>query len=507
MWHQSGSDNEMSWYEAKEWVKDLNSEGYAGYQDWRMPTLEEVVSLLESNEKNGDLYIDPVFSKQQHYFWTGDKDNFREISIWVVFFRDGYVTCDDLGVDEIYNVRPVRTVLSTDSGEEPEEKVYEEVEVLKKKKLRKPKAITLRSSYKTLSASEVQSMPNVSIHEKEEWGFNGHSTINHDYNLKAVCGDIVVVDNATGLMWHQSGSDDGMSRGEAKEWIKKLNKSDGVCYAGYHDWRLPAVDEAVSLLESSEKNGDLYTDPVFSKKQERIWTGDKFEGEDKDKDGSEAAWYVNFFNGDVIRDSCYNCICHDISVRPVRSVLSKRKIITLRSSYKKLSVSEVQSMPNVSIRKKDNRGFCGHSTINHDYNLKTIRRRKVVVDNATSLMWHQSGSGGDDIMFGDCPSSWDEAKEWVEDLNSEGYAGYRDWRLPTVDEAVSLLESSKKNGDMYIDPVFSKKQRGIWTGDWTGDVCDGRHSAWFVYFYNGHVYLDNPSNRFNYCVRPVRSMK
>ena len=64
-------------------------------------------------------------------------------------------------------------------------------------------SITLRSHYKSLTASQVQSMPNVSIRKKTVLGFHGHSTINHDYNLKAINGDKVVVDNATGLMWHQ----------------------------------------------------------------------------------------------------------------------------------------------------------------------------------------------------------------------------------------------------------------------------------------------------------------
>jgi phage baseplate assembly protein gpV len=84
---------------------------------------------------------------------------------------------------------------------------------------------------------------------------------------------------------------------------------------------------------------------------------------------------------------------------------------------------------------------------------------------------------------------WDEAKEWVEDLNSEeGYAGYQDWRLPTVDETVSLLESSEKNGDLYIDPVFSKKQEWIWTGDKFEYVNfeDGSEAAWIVDFFNGY---------------------
>ena len=155
-------------------------------------------------------------------------------------------------------------------------------------------------------------MANVSIREEDEYGFSGHSTINHDYSLKAVSGDVVVVDNATGLMWHQSGSDDVIRYGGDKEWVEDLNSEEG--YAGYNDWRLPTVDEAVSLLEPSRTNGDLYIDPVFSKNQRWIWTGDMFE----DEDGSVVAWGVNFYLGSVGRSN----ITFDgyVNVRPVRSV-------------------------------------------------------------------------------------------------------------------------------------------------------------------------------------------
>jgi hypothetical protein len=174
--------------------------------------------------------------------------------------------------------------------------------------------------------------------------------------------------------------------------------------------------------------------------------------------------------------------------------LSKPKIITLRTSYKKLSLSEVRSMPNVSIRDKTRWGLTAQSSVNHDYNIKTIKGNKVVVDNATGLMWHQSGS--DDRV------KWREAKDWIEDLNSEGCAGYHDWRLPTVDEAVSLLESSEKNGDLYIDPVFSKKQNWIWTGN---RKSGGSEDAWRVNFGSGRV--DGWYVGYSCYVRPVRSMR
>ena len=175
----------------------------------------------------------------------------------------------------------------------------------------------LRSSYKKLSVSQVQSMSNISIREKEKWGFYGHSTIKHNYNLRSISGDKVVVDNATGLMWHQGGSDDSMSWGKAKKWIRKLNKRG---YTGYQDWRLPTVEEAASLLASSKNNSDLYIDPIFSNKQYWIWTGDQ-----EDEDGSGAAWlaqgvaWLAHFRSGCVQWSGYD-VRYGFSVRPVRSV-------------------------------------------------------------------------------------------------------------------------------------------------------------------------------------------
>lgn len=128
----------------------------------------------------------------------------------------------------------------------------------------------------------------------------------------------------------------------------------------------------------------------------------------------------------------------------------------------------------------------------NDYRLKSINGDKVVIDYATGLMWHQSGSSN--------YMKWDKAKQWVKALDNRGYAGYHDWRLPTVEEAASLLESSKENGNFYIDTVFDDYQKWIWTGDDYGSV-----GAWIVYFSYGGVYWDD-INAFNY-VRPVRSLR
>ncbi len=165
--------------------------------------------------------------------------------------------------------------------------------------------------------------------------------------------------------------------------------------------------------------------------------------------------------------------------------------ITLRSSYSDLSVSQVQSIPNISIREKNDWGFFGHSTITHRYDLKVIYDDKVVIDHATGLMWHHSGSGEN--------MEWEDAKKWVRKLNNRGYPGYSDWRLPTVEEAASLLESGESNG-LHIDPVFSYSQEWIWTGD-----VYGTKGAWGVYFGSDLVFWVNFDSKFY--VRPVRSGK
>lgn len=162
-----------------------------------------------------------------------------------------------------------------------------------------------------VTVSHVHSIPNISIRDKKSWGFSGHSTINHTYEQKAISGDRVVIDHATDLMWHQNGSTDKMNWNSARVWVKDLNIRG---YAGYHDWRLPTVDELASLLEarpeSKTRHTILYIDPVFSNKQQNIWTGDK-------KDLLYTAWAALFTQGRICGvSSGYGTLY----VRPVRSV-------------------------------------------------------------------------------------------------------------------------------------------------------------------------------------------
>lgn len=107
MWQQSGSSNYMIYKEAKKYVEQLNYDRFAGYNDWRLPILEEAMSLMEPRQKSEDFYIDPVFDKTQRWIWTSDL--YSASVAWLVGFYGGY--CYGLRVLYLsyYYVRAVRS--------------------------------------------------------------------------------------------------------------------------------------------------------------------------------------------------------------------------------------------------------------------------------------------------------------------------------------------------------------------------------------------------------------
>jgi len=103
-WQQGGSEKYLSFKDVEAYIGQLNAKNYGGYTDWRLPTLEEAMSLMEPKVHEG-LYIDPVFDRTQTWIWTADLESAGRV--WCVDFN--YGSCDHLDVDAGFYVRAVRS--------------------------------------------------------------------------------------------------------------------------------------------------------------------------------------------------------------------------------------------------------------------------------------------------------------------------------------------------------------------------------------------------------------
>lgn len=155
---------------------------------------------------------------------------------------------------------------------------------------------------------------------------------------------------------------------------------------------------------------------------------------------------------------------------------------------KALSPGVVQSMLREKGLFDSRRNSSGHG-VSHQYELQNDG--KVVCDHSTGLMWQRAGS--QNIM------NYRDAKNHISALNKDKFAGYNDWRLPTLEDAISLMEPVKKDGALHIDPVFDPSQKRVWTSDFRKDGM-----AWAVWFDSGFCDYSYTDNNIKHFVRAVR---
>ncbi len=129
--------------------------------------------------------------------------------------------------------------------------------------------------------------------------------------------------------------------------------------------------------------------------------------------------------------------------------------------------------------------------IQHRYQQQ--KQDRVIYDAATNLSWQQSGSNAR-LKFTDI-------KSYIHKLNSEKFAGFNDWRLPSLEEAMSLLEPTKNDSNLHINSRFDPKQWWIWTSDQINAV-----QVWVVYYFDGNSFSYVNLNGSTF-VRAVRSNK
>jgi hypothetical protein len=187
VWAQNVSEASMSWKDANEYCEDLE---LGGYDDWRLPTVKELWSIRDHSQ--GWPWVDT-----DYFYLVGDGSDLAQHHSWTsnLYLVESEYQNDQVQGDPAFIVNDWTGHIKAMSGN------------------RFVRAVRGDTSY----------------------GIN-------DFVDN---GDDTVTDEATGLMWSQDDSGEGMN------WEDALAYAEDSTYAGYDDWRLPNIKELQSIADYS----------------------------------------------------------------------------------------------------------------------------------------------------------------------------------------------------------------------------------------------------------------
>lgn len=123
--------------------------------------------------------------------------------------------------------------------------------------------VTLNSAPRDLQANDVDAIIRAGSFFDTQYNPKGRFTNflvdNHD--------GLTVTDKVTGIMWQRGGCDINSIR-KIRSYVRKMNDSS---FAGYDNWRLPSMEEALSLMEAKQNDKGLHLHKCFSAEQPFIF--------------------------------------------------------------------------------------------------------------------------------------------------------------------------------------------------------------------------------------------
>ena len=230
MWQQDPG-NKMTYDQA---VAGESTFSLAGYDDWRLPTIKELYSLI-------------LFTGKDPSGYTGTDTSGLTPFIDDVF---AFAYGDPADGDRIIDAQFVTTSLYTSSTMGGN-----------------PTMFGVNFADGRIKGYPYGMQPN----GQTKTFFVLHVRGNLDYGVNQFVdnGDGTITDTATGLMWMtvdsgQLGAGDAMDG--ALNWEQALAFAENLDYAGYDDWRLPDAKELQSIVDytrSPDATGSPAIDPLF----------------------------------------------------------------------------------------------------------------------------------------------------------------------------------------------------------------------------------------------------
>jgi Protein kinase domain/Protein of unknown function (DUF1566) len=87
-WQRLGAGFPLNWYQAGEYVRQLNERGEGGHGDWRLPTCEELRTVLSPSSACCEVTASALFDPSVHWLWSCDPSTKKQA--WSVDVIEGF---------------------------------------------------------------------------------------------------------------------------------------------------------------------------------------------------------------------------------------------------------------------------------------------------------------------------------------------------------------------------------------------------------------------------------
>ncbi len=204
---------------------------YIGYDDWRLPTIKELYSLIDFGG------VDPSGN-------TGDDTSGLIPFIDTAYFDFAYGDTD--AGERIIDAQFVTSTKYATTAVGGEDTVF-----------------GVNFADGRIKGYPTGPMPGLSA-DKRFYVLYVRGNSAYGLNSFVDNGDGTITDESTGLMWTQNDSGTGMDWGKALAWADQMNVKES---RGYSDWRVPNVKELQSIVDYTRApavSNSAAIDPVFN---------------------------------------------------------------------------------------------------------------------------------------------------------------------------------------------------------------------------------------------------